>query len=342
MTIEIKALDTLFFKDAKPFNWGENSWADGIFPPPPSAFYGMLRTFYGMRHGLSLQEMVRQTESLKINQIAFGKINDAAKVSFWPFPYDCVADGKEKGIAQRLLAPQPLSQVSNYGATHFLQAPERTKALSTSQLYLETNNLDRYLAYYSPEVAYQEIKVEEEPKIGIGMDNATRTVEEGKLFRVGMKRANKLCFLIDFEGIDLPLDKATVAKLGAEGKHVSISQAQLERPEFPEFDGNRFVVYLSTPAFFASGSLPTQLESRLDAKIIACAMGKPQSLGGFDMLLRAPKVMRRAVPAGSVFYFEANGALDLERLKALHGTSISDFHPEQGFGIAFVGNVKPA
>ena len=44
MTIQLDALDTLFFKDGKPFSLGEETWADGIFPPPPSVVYGATRT----------------------------------------------------------------------------------------------------------------------------------------------------------------------------------------------------------------------------------------------------------------------------------------------------------
>lgn len=46
MLIDIKPLDTLFFRDGKPFSMGDNDWADGIFPPHPSVFYGALRSAY--------------------------------------------------------------------------------------------------------------------------------------------------------------------------------------------------------------------------------------------------------------------------------------------------------
>lgn len=44
MIIEMKPLDTLFFRDSKPFSRGEDTWADTIFPPYPSTVYGALRT----------------------------------------------------------------------------------------------------------------------------------------------------------------------------------------------------------------------------------------------------------------------------------------------------------
>ena len=40
MIIEISALDTLFFRDGKPFSMGENHWTNSIFPPNMSTVYG--------------------------------------------------------------------------------------------------------------------------------------------------------------------------------------------------------------------------------------------------------------------------------------------------------------
>jgi CRISPR-associated protein Cmr3 len=60
MIIELNPLDTLFFRDGKPFAMGEETWADGIFPPPPSVIYGALRTAWFANN---IEEFVR----LKIN-----------------------------------------------------------------------------------------------------------------------------------------------------------------------------------------------------------------------------------------------------------------------------------
>ena len=49
-TIVLDAFDTLFFRDGKPFFMGDDTWADGIFPPPPSVISGALRTGYFSHH----------------------------------------------------------------------------------------------------------------------------------------------------------------------------------------------------------------------------------------------------------------------------------------------------
>ncbi|HEC25711.1 MAG TPA: hypothetical protein ENI54_06865, partial [bacterium] len=50
MIVEIDALDTLFFRDGKPFTMAENRWADTVFPPFPSVIYGALRSAYFANH----------------------------------------------------------------------------------------------------------------------------------------------------------------------------------------------------------------------------------------------------------------------------------------------------
>ena len=46
MIIQIDPLDTLFFRNGKPFTMGEETWADAVFPPYPSVVYGALRSAY--------------------------------------------------------------------------------------------------------------------------------------------------------------------------------------------------------------------------------------------------------------------------------------------------------
>ena len=42
--IQIEPIDTLFFRDGKPFSMGDQSTAFGIFPPYPSTVFGAIRT----------------------------------------------------------------------------------------------------------------------------------------------------------------------------------------------------------------------------------------------------------------------------------------------------------
>lgn len=107
-TIQLDALDTLFFKDGKPFSMGEDTWADGIFPPPPSVLYGALRTQYlSANSSLDINNIQQETESLEITQIYYKLLDKKEETShnrlsasnFLPLPADLVE--RDPKIEQR-------------------------------------------------------------------------------------------------------------------------------------------------------------------------------------------------------------------------------------------------
>ena len=103
---------------------------------------------------------------------------------------------------------------------------------------------------------------------------------------------------------------------------------------------NGFVkIYLATPAIFKNGSLPEFISKGsyegIEFELLNMAIGKPIFIGGFDMKKRQPKPMKKAVPAGSVYYLRSNKAQELA--SKLHSKSISEINPEQGFGICYCG-----
>ena len=135
-------------------------------------------------------------------------------------------------------------------------------------------------------------------------------------------------------------------KLGGEGKFVSVQNLakSIEIP-FPKIDNN-FLLYISTPTIFKKGWLPDWIDkdslkgkipnTDLTVKLLTASIGKPDLIGGFDMAKRKPKPMYKAVPSGSVYFFEILEGNSSE-LEKIHQKSISDIYPEQGFGICYVG-----
>ncbi|HOV79918.1 MAG TPA: type III-B CRISPR module-associated Cmr3 family protein, partial [Bacillota bacterium] len=200
-----------------------------------------------------------------------------------------------------------------------------------------------------------------EPKTGIGRDKATGTAKDHMLYRVTMRRLEPrmrkgsenqaTSILVDFTGLDLP--ERGLLKLGGEGKAVFYETPgpDVEKSlcfTAPELCGGRFKLYLATPALFAGGWLPGWLDEKtltgeyrgLKLRLLTAATGKYLSIGGFDMQAGKPKVMRRAVPAGSVYYFEVTGGDPSEVMEVFHRANLSDYCPEQGFGHVLVGGVE--
>lgn len=352
--IQIDALDTLFFRDSKTFTKGEDTWADTMFPPFPSVIYGALRSAYFAENIEELGKAAENddpTRNLVIKNICLKQGNDI----YFPYPLDCVKDKESKQTEILELKKTFLSgkHTNLNGMKDLLQSSFDT-AETVKDSLISSTSLKEYLTLEdkSPIAHKKSDFIELEPKIGIARSKHTRTSEEGMLYRVGMNRMakgfnNTLSLIIDFEGLEL-LNKEGLMKMGGEGKAVKYKIDEKEEKSIsidkPEITNGMFKLYLSTPAIFKNGWLPGDinkdtLEGRINdvkVKLITAAIGKPVSIGGWDIKRRCPKVMRKAVPAGSVYYFEL-----LEGdISNLHGQSISDFNSQEGFGIAYVGAVQ--
>ncbi len=355
MIVEIDALDTLFFRDGKPFTMAEDTWSDTIFPPYPSVIYGALRSAYFADH-IDIFHKLKQegkldsnedpTKKLKIRNLLI-KINDEY---YFPAPFDCVKDKNTNENRLSTLYLQSLKgMVSSYPALDkMLISDAEKKVENIKDAILSNISFEDYLHVRSEEFCYLNIGdyIISEPKIGIGISHATHTSEEGKLYRVNMKRLkNNTSIVVDFEGLNLPENGLT--KLGGEGKAANYKKYKnnisVDAPKF-EQNEKRFKMILTTPAIFANGWLPSWIDKKtlegdyngLKLKLLTAAIGKPINIGGFDMKAKKSKPMYRAVPAGSVYYFEAEGNIN-EAVARFHQKAVSDIYPEQGFGISYIG-----
>lgn len=349
MIIKLDPLDTLFFRDGKPFTMGEDTWADGIFPPSPSVIYGALRSAYFSNHIKELKKATKEDDPTKDLRIVGVYLSDKDN-TYLPLPNDCVKKKDDKESRVSVLSMNELTGKKSSCPTQYTLKGEKVENVERGLINI--NLLKEYLECtknsFSPILKMAD-RVLSEPKIGIGIDNKTGTSEEGKLYRVGMNRLDNLSLLIDFEGLDLP--ESGMMKLGGESKAVSYKELKPEEFKPVKFsvdnsrlDGKRFKLYLSTPAIFKKGWLPEWMDEKtltgtykgLELKLLTASIGKPILIGGFDMKARKPKPMHKAVPAGSVYYFEGDFKKAFE---IFNRTAISDFNSEQGFGIAYVGGV---
>lgn len=359
MIIRLNALDTLFFSDGRPYSMGESPWAVGIFPPHPSVFYGALRTAYFAQHPEDLSKANQSgdpTADLKIRGI-YLQIGDDI---YLPLPADCAGleDEQGKALLMRLVkAPE----ASSCPVPLVVKPPDGVGVKAVDGGLLDYLSIIYYLNASQQEFYYKVLSdfVLPEPKTGIGRDSVSGTAKDHMLYRAVMRRLesrsgseNKTTsFLVDYTGLDLP--EKGLLKLGGEGKAVYYVTLNPEKEKSicftaPEMRGNRFKLYLVTPALFAGGWLPGWLDENtltgeyrgLKLRLLTVVMGKYLSIGGFDMQAGKPKVMRRSVPAGSVYYFELISGDLSEAVKVFHRASLSDFHPEQGFGLVLMGGVE--
>src|SRR5690606_5857344 len=103
-------------------------------------------------------------------------------------------------------------------------------------------------------------------------------------------------------------------KLGGQSKASYYTHKNVDITFIDEIEENKkyFKLYLLTPGLFKNGWLPGVINKetkiltvgKVKAKLLTAAIGKPKYLSGFDLKDNKPKPNLRAVPEGSVYYFE--------------------------------------
>lgn len=371
MFIKITPFDTLFFRTGRPFSGGVDTWVDAVFPPFPSTLYGAIRSFLIFHMG-TIEEFKKGkfkeiigTPSEKGSLVLKGPFLYKKDDVFLKPPLDIVYVSDEENLQPLKLLEKPDLFVSDYGPENILIWPEENAAeeaegvidLVEFMSYLE-NKQDEYgFLGRSKKTSGDEVNREiyaQEQKVGIARDVLTGTSKENYLYRIPLVRLQKdVSLLINVGGVD-GLPSRGVIQLGGESKAAEFERINGNPIEELmniklTFSNGLFKLYLATPAIFENGWLPKWINKEtfegefegIKLKLVACAIGRSVSIGGWDMAKNKPKPMRKAVPAGSVYYFRLENEDYTEKIReSFHFKNISDVLPEEGFGLAVLGEVK--
>jgi CRISPR-associated protein Cmr3 len=350
--IKIKALDSLFFRDPRPFTMGEDNIAANLFPQlPGSVLLGALRTAQAANDNIPIGDIRQKTADVKVHQMGI-MLNDEP---VFPIPADLICiDGKISllQLSDNQLSSNPFPKLLRANTQH------KTDDISGYRLKIDEfvaylqgarnlllSNLLRLSDYYT----YV-------PKIGIARNKVTRTTREGALYRVNMVKTEgalaekRVDFFARISGATLGANG--FIRLGGEGKVASYSSCQLHSIDSPQwastYDG--FKIYLATPAIFTHGFLPNWLDPEtltgelagFKVKLETAAFGRFLPLGGFDIENNQPKPVYKAVPAGSVYYFsfenpsQSEAAYDAIKNYFIKN-AFTDLSSAEGLGWAIVG-----
>ncbi len=335
--LEFKPLDTVYFRSGKDISFGTGR---SLFPPPPSVLRGVLRGIFLSENPRFIEAARRGEEepSLKIKIKGVFVKRGASLLFRLPLDLYHPKESQEQVLKRYIL--QERKSPSSYPLSHFLLSEEEGEVpwgfleVGAFRKYLDGEGTLRF-------IGNEEIFWEEE-KIGIRRDFSTRTVEESALFsQVFLRLRENVKFLVWYEGAELPGEG--IAKLGADGKPAKFKEGEIEDIPMPRFN-RRFKIYLATPSIFKNGWLPSWIgkdylleKDGIRARLIAAAVGRPQFFSGWDMSKNEPKRNYRAVPAGSVYYFELLEGSPSLLERVFHGKIISEERAEEGFGLSFVG-----
>lgn len=359
MRLFLKPNDTFFFRDGRPFTRGQQSEGYSIETPFPSTVMGALRTAYIAFRGDMAQftsdkmKSVIGTKgsllgaSIQIKGVFLGRGNESL---YYPTSRDLVSEKKSESATLYPLSMESQSDTfsSNSKLSTFLTWNNSAVQVEHTGGYISCDSLRKYLLGETSGLTSENSGfIIDEPKVGITRNHNTLTAAEGMLYRINMKRFSnsELGFVVDVEGIDR-FPKSAMIKLGGEGKSFTCSETSQEPDPLSDddlttlrkrvFNSGKFKLYLATPAIFKEGWYPTELHK--DIELITAAVGNYVAVGGWDVAQGRPKATYRAVPAGSVYYFQViNDAKTDTILDCLHYKNIGDQRTQEGFGLAYVG-----
>jgi CRISPR-associated protein Cmr3 len=311
--IKIKAFDSLFFRDSRPFTMGEDNIAANLFPQiPGSALLGAFRTAYAAENNIPIEEIREKTASVNITYMGIMLDNEPV----FPIPADCISIGdtmiqlnlveneNSSSPFPKLLIANTTGKIKDLSAYRFKENDLVNYWLKPSEIQLKhLSLLNEYYTY--------------EPKIGIARNKDTRMSREGALYRVNMvktegkSKQKQTQFFAGIHGIELPAQG--FVRLGGEGKAAYYEVISLSQPATPNWKAHNkgFKCYLATPAIFKQGFLPEWMDPETlqgevagyKIKLETTAFGRFIPYGGFDLELNEPKPVYKAIPAGAVYYF---------------------------------------
>jgi CRISPR-associated protein Cmr3 len=366
ISLFIEPNDVLLFRDGRSFSAGSDHSAVGLFPPLPSTFYGALRSaILSIRHAnfalpdfgfdrdmTTILGTKLQLGALSIGHFSLARKHESSLTLIFPMPFNVLQNKLDGGrtLARPLNDRHGVRTNGNGKNLLWVHRSERS-FLEGTDGYLTGSEFDQFLNGMVPEpISYSVF--DKEPRTGIAIDRKTKTTTDGNLFAVEFIRLNHgIGFVVRLDNTGSVQLERGVIRLGGESRTafyhtcaepVIVSDTIKRKVK----ESKRFLIVLTTPAVFGKGWVPDGINDDLKGKIGGCevsltgaAVGRYRIVGGWDMANNKPKQSNRAVPAGSVYFFEIQSG-DIDGLFAsVFGKSICEDIISQrlGLGISYIG-----
>lgn len=358
MQLFIEPIDVWLFRDGKPFDARSDHRAQSIFPPYPSVMQGVIRSQQLVVQGIDLgndsaenrakiEALVGTTNdygALRLRGPLLAKWDHENLTRYFPVP----ADVAPQGNGYRAQEPKPRSKLA--GITTSLtnelsqmlfpkkDTTDTENDVSTKKelgAWMNEDELRKCLRGDQATAIETKDLFERENRFGIGRNDMTRTTEREYLYEAEFIRpCENVGLYVEVNGYD-GWPPNGVMRIGGEGRgarYEIITAPKLPEPK-KEVRG-QFKIYFATPTYFKNGWVPASWSNFFDGdvQLVAAALNRYESIGGYDWANNSQKPARRYVPAGSVYYFQVNG----NGTAQLKTNAITDFGAEIGFGQIFI------
>ena len=335
--ITFDPLDTLFFREARPFNAGEGGFLNSQFPPSAQTLSGAIRTAIGEAKGIDWNDKVAIKNLL-------GTADDPAPLVFtgpylfkekqrlYPVPLNLLYSNllqektnKPKCEWTRLIPSSTLYQTDM--GQRKLPEPEKKidGAKPIEDGWLDADNLQKVLKGGVPDSFIPSAQIfTPESRVGIGRDNKKGVVSEGLLYFTRHVRMHAEFTLGMAIGGETSKGESMV-RLGGEGRLARVVEGAmpptLTKPNVNDSAQGLFLMLL-THGDFDGKAEPVWDRVHSSLKFVTACIGKPVREGGWDYAKRKPKPLKSMVPAGSCYFIEVAKEKRADVIRQLHGKSI--------------------
>jgi CRISPR-associated protein Cmr3 len=334
----LEPLDVLFLRGNKLFG-DPGSYGDAQMPPNPSVAAGAIRSRILADEHIDLAAFARgevlhpvlgtpqQPGAFALTAFHLARKKNGTIEPLFAPPADLALTASEQENAPpqvKALHPQVIAhgiQSSYPLAQHPVLAQEQ-RSKPVSGYWLTVAGWQAVLRGELPTSTQHWLPVSElwrvDERVGIGMDAATGSVAEGRLFTTqAIALKPDIGFLVEVSGAEPPEDGSL--RFGGDGRAVAIRPAEdvpLPEPDYAKLvKDRRCRIILTTPGIFPQGWLPTgasPVEGGAAAfdlhgvrgKIKAAAVSRFETVSGWDLAKWQPKPAERCAPTGSVYWLD--------------------------------------
>lgn len=333
--LSLEPLDTLFFRDGRPFEAGFRA-TSGM--PQPQTLAGALRTWLlrrvgcdfeklaeAMKEGRSFQQVAAEAQPPEVGQIAQLRFRgpwfalEGRPLVPAPATLRRVkSEQKEENVIVRM---EPLSDHDSLPGWSPAESGMRPVWLRDTRPtervdsgYLTLSGLKTFLEGETPCSKQDIVRAEKlfglDHRTGIAVNPEKLSAEESMIYGIGLLALKKEVSLYaevtgPEEALRLLPDEPTTLPLGGEGRRVILKRQQpVQWPQVAASDGNKPLLLLTSPGLF-NGWRPERLKGNLLGAVVPGYV----AVSGWDLARKGPKPARFAVAAGSVYFLKED--LDL-------------------------------
>jgi CRISPR-associated protein Cmr3 len=338
--LRLEPLDTLFFRDGKPFE-ASNRVVSGL--PTPQTLAGAVRTTLLSRSGFSFSNFrLTQGEPLEDQLIAAGAdpaivygefrgpflaiaYDDGTCEPLFPQPVTLVRAKKGESQVWSTAIPADPGNVPGWKDLDALHPLKRAVVpdAKAPRGYMTLAGLKAFLNGVSPDLGtcYEAERLHDRDyRVGIELNADSLTTIKGQIYSVGhlvLKQlaAGAVCFYAEFRAgdsagaDDLPklLEQSPIS-FGGEGRSVRVSLTTSPQ-QWPTADSDvkSSMWYLATPTFLPRSENSARPLPQAGQKLVAAASDSGMAVSGWDNLRNGPRETRFAVPAGAVYFIDGAG-----------------------------------